>query len=61
MSGTEKNILFILGEMRISVNKNVNRYSLKKKLSNKDLKNYKKSFWIYILTDGGKNSYISLN
>ena len=24
LSGTEKNILFILGEMRISVNKNVN-------------------------------------
>lgn len=41
---TEKNILFILGKMRISVNKNVNEHSLKKKLSNEDLKNYNKAF-----------------
>ena len=38
LSETEKNILFILGKMRISVNKNVNEHSLKKKLSNEDLK-----------------------
>ena len=44
LSETEKNILFILGKMRISVNKNVNEHSLKKKLSNEDLKNYKKAF-----------------
>ena len=30
--------------MRISVNKNVNEQSLKKKLSNEDLKNYNKAF-----------------
>ena len=30
--------------MRISVNKNVNEHSLKKKLSNEDLKNYNKAF-----------------
>lgn len=29
--------------MRISVNKNVNEHSLKKKLSNDDLKNYRKA------------------
>ena len=40
LSETEKNILFILGKMRISVNKNVNEHSLKKKLSNEDLKNW---------------------
>ena len=40
LSETEKNILYVLGKMRISVNKNVNEYSLKKKLSNDDLKNY---------------------
>lgn len=44
LSVTEKNILYILGKMRISVNKNVNEHSLKKKLSNEDLKNYKKAF-----------------
>ena len=33
LSETEKNILFILGKMRISVNKNVNEHSLKKKLN----------------------------
>ena len=44
LSETEKNILFILGKIRISVNKNVNEHSLKKKLSNEDLKNYKKAF-----------------
>lgn len=44
LSETEKNILYILGKMRISVNKNVNEHSLKKKLSNDDLKNYKKAF-----------------
>lgn len=30
--------------MRISINKNVNEHSLKKKLSNEDLKNYKDAF-----------------
>ena len=30
--------------MRISVNKNVNEHSLKKKLRNEDLKNYNKAF-----------------
>ena len=44
LSETEKNILYVLGKMRISVNKNVNEHSLKKKLSNDDLKNYKKAF-----------------
>ena len=44
LSETEKNILYILGKMRISVNKNVDEHSLKKKLSNDDLKNYKKAF-----------------
>ena len=44
LSETEKNILYILGKMRISVNKNVNEHSLKKKLSNEDLKNYKTAF-----------------
>ena len=44
LSETEKNILYILGKMRISVNKNINEHSLKKKLSNEDLKNYKKAF-----------------
>ena len=45
LSETEKNILYILGKMRISVNKNVDEHSLKKKLSNDDLKNYKKSIF----------------
>ena len=44
LSETEKNILYVLGKMRISVNKNINEHSLKKKLSNDDLKNYKKAF-----------------
>ena len=44
LSETVKNILYILGKMRISVNKNINEHSLKKKLSNEDLKNYKKAF-----------------
>ena len=30
--------------MSISVNKNINEHSLKKKLSNDDLKNYKNAF-----------------
>ena len=34
LTKTERNILYILGKMRISVNKNVNEHSLKKKLSN---------------------------
>ncbi|AMK14671.1 hypothetical protein [Methanobrevibacter olleyae] len=41
---TEKNILFILGKMRISVKKNFNEHSLKKRLSNDDLKEYNKAF-----------------
>ena len=44
LTKTEKNILYILGKMRISVNKNVNEHSLKKKLSNEDLKNYNQAF-----------------
>jgi hypothetical protein len=44
LSKTEKNILYILGKMRISVNKNFDEHSLKKKLSNEDLKNYNKAF-----------------
>ena len=44
LSETEKNILYVLGKTRISVNKNVDEHSLKKKLSNDDLKNYKKAF-----------------
>ena len=45
LSKTEKNILYILGKMRISVNKNFNEHSLKKKLSDEDLKNYNKAFF----------------
>ena len=44
LSDTEKNILYILGKMRISVKKNFNENSLKKKLSNEDLKNYNDAF-----------------
>lgn len=44
LSETEKNILYVLGKMRVSVKKNFNEHTLKKKLSNEDLKNYKKSF-----------------
>ena len=44
LSETEKHILYILGKMRISVKKNFDEHTLKKKLSNKDLKNYKKAF-----------------
>lgn len=44
LSETEKNILYVLGKMRISVKKNFDEKSLKKKLSNQDLKNYKKAF-----------------
>ena len=44
LSETEKNILYILGKMRISVKKNFDEHSLKKKLSNEDLKNYNKVF-----------------
>lgn len=44
LTKTERNILYILGKMRISVNKNVNEHSLKKKLSNEDLKNYNQAF-----------------
>ncbi len=44
LSPTEKNMLYILGKMHISVKKNFDENSLKKKLSNEDLKNYKKSF-----------------
>ena len=42
LSETEKNILYILGKMRISVKKNFNEHSLKKKLSDDDLKEYDK-------------------
>lgn len=51
LSETERNILFILGKMRISINKNVNEESIKKKLSNKDLKEYNKAF-SNLLTSG---------
>ena len=44
LSETEKNILYILGKMRISVKKNFDENTLKKKLNNNDLKNYKKAF-----------------
>ena len=44
LSETEINILYVLGKMRISVNKNINEHSIKKKLSDEDLKNYKKAF-----------------
>ena len=44
LSETEKNILYILGKMRISVKKNFNEKTLKKKLSDNDLKNYNKAF-----------------
>ena len=44
LSPTEINILYILGKMHISVKKNFNEHTLKKKLSNKDLKHYEKSF-----------------
>ena len=44
LTKTERNILYTLGKMRISVNKNVNEHSLKKKLSNEDLKNYNDAF-----------------
>ena len=43
LSETEKNILYILGKMRISVKKNFEEHTLKKKLSDDDLKNYKKA------------------
>lgn len=44
LSETEKNILYILGKMRISVKKNFNEHTLKKKLSDEDLKNYNEAF-----------------
>ena len=44
LSETEKNILFILGKMKISVKKNFDEHTLKKKLSDEDLKNYKEAF-----------------
>ncbi|WP_305512271.1 MULTISPECIES: hypothetical protein [unclassified Methanobrevibacter] len=44
LSASEKNILYILGKMRISVKKNFNEKTLKKKLSNEDLKNYNHAF-----------------
>lgn len=44
LSETEKNILYTLGKMRISVKKNFNDHSLKKKLSDDDLKEYNKAF-----------------
>lgn len=44
LSPTERNMLYILGKMHISVKKNFDEDTLKKKLSNKDLRNYKKSF-----------------
>lgn len=44
LSQTEKNILYVLGKMRVSVKKNFNEHTLKKKLSNEDLKNYKEAF-----------------
>ena len=44
LSVTEKNILYILGKMRISVKKNFNEHTLKKKLSDGDLKNYNEAF-----------------
>ena len=44
LSPTEKNMLYILGKMHISVKKNFDENSLKKKLSDNDLKNYKKAF-----------------
>lgn len=44
LSETEKNILYILGKMRISVKKNFDEHTLKKKLSDEDLKNYKEAF-----------------
>ena len=44
LSETEKNILYILGKMKISVKKNFDEHTLKKKLSDEDLKNYKEAF-----------------
>lgn len=44
LSPTEKNMLYQLGKVHISVKKNFNENTLKKKLSNNDLKNYNKSF-----------------
>lgn len=44
LSQTEKNILYILGKMKISVKKNFNEHTLKKKLSDEDLKNYNEAF-----------------
>lgn len=44
LSPNEKNMLYQLGKMHISVKKNFNENTLKKKLSNNDLKNYNKSF-----------------
>lgn len=44
LSETEKNILYVLGKMRISVKKNFDEHTLKKKLSDEDLKNYKEAF-----------------
>lgn len=44
LSETEKNIMYVLGKMRISVNKNFDEHTLKKKLSNEDLKNYDEAF-----------------
>ena len=39
----EKRILIIFGSLHISVNKNVSEHSIKKKLSNKDQKDFSKA------------------
>jgi hypothetical protein len=59
LSETERNILYILGKMRISVKKNFNEHSLKKKLSNEDLKDYNASILILFrkLRDLNENTY----
>lgn len=43
LSSVEKNILFECGKMNISIKKNINEETIKKKLSKKDLKNYRKA------------------
>ena len=52
LSETEKNILYVLGKMRISVNKNVSEHTLKKKLSNDDLKKIETKSYITNKDDG---------
>ena len=44
LSDTEREILYVLGRMRISINKNVQEETIKKKLPDKYLKTFNKAF-----------------